>query len=131
MEKAITAIVIGVGDRGNIYGDYALLHLDKIEIVGVAEPRLSRREMFARKHNILEDQVFDNWEAILKQDKIADTAIITTPDHLHIKPAIMAMEKGYDVLLEKPMATTLEDCQELAEKAQELNRTLQICHVLR
>jgi predicted dehydrogenase len=45
---------------------------------------------------------------LLEKGKIADGAIITTQDQMHVEPAVMAMEASHDVLLEKPMDDTLE-----------------------
>lgn len=41
------------------------------------------------------------------------------------------MEKGYDLLLEKPIATSIEDCEAIYEAATRLNRKVIVCHVLR
>ena len=41
------------------------------------------------------------------------------------------MEKGYDILLEKPIARTWEECAAIVAKARELNRIVSVCHVLR
>jgi predicted dehydrogenase len=48
-----------------------------------------------------------------------------------MEPATAALETGYDVLLEKPMAATLHDCVRLVHTAEKTGRLLQICHVLR
>jgi predicted dehydrogenase len=50
---------------------------------------------------------------------------------MHTMPTLAAFKAGYDVLLEKPMATTLEECQQLVLAAEEAGRQLHICHVLR
>ena len=62
---------------------------------------------------------------------MADAALVCTLDRQHIGPALAAMEAGYDVLLEKPMATTLADCVRLVQASERTGRLLQICHVLR
>ncbi|MEE9410672.1 MAG: Gfo/Idh/MocA family oxidoreductase, partial [Candidatus Heimdallarchaeota archaeon] len=112
MPKKLTAILIGAGDRGaNTYGDYALRHPEEIKFLAVAEPLDLRRELFAEKHRIQKKYVFTSWESLLKSDKLADIAVIATQDQMHAEPAIQAMEKGYEVLLEKPMATTIEECK--------------------
>ncbi|MCG3217049.1 MAG: Gfo/Idh/MocA family oxidoreductase [Candidatus Heimdallarchaeota archaeon] len=132
MPKKLTAILIGAGDRGaNTYGDYALRHPEEIKFLAVAEPLDLRRELFAEKHRIQKKYVFTSWESLLKSDKLADIAVIATQDQMHAEPAIQAMEKGYDVLLEKPMATTIEECKKLVEVSERTGKLLQICHVLR
>jgi predicted dehydrogenase len=50
---------------------------------------------------------------------------------MHTQPTSAALNAGYDVLLEKPMATTLAECQQLVRTAEQANRQLHICHVLR
>ena len=54
------------------------------------------------------DRCYTSWELLLKQQKLADVAIIATPDQMHVGPAVAAAKLGYHLLLEKPMATTLE-----------------------
>ncbi len=132
MSEKLSAIVIGAGDRGaDTYGEYALQHPDEIGFIAVAEPIDSRRESFATKHQISSDFCFKTWEKLLELEKLADIAVITTQDRMHAEPAIRAMQQGYDVLLEKPMATTVEDCKKLVEVSEQTGRLLQICHVLK
>jgi predicted dehydrogenase len=132
MIEPITAILIGAGDRGaDTYGEYALRYPNSIKFVAIAEPQEKRRERFANKHQILKENIFESWEPLLESEKFADVAIITTQDKMHYEPTIMALKLGYDVLLEKPMATTLEECKSLADVAEEEDKILQICHVQR
>lgn len=71
------------------------------------------------------------WEDLLEKEQMARAAVICTQDQMHVDPTLKALERGYDVLLEKPMATTIQDCIKLVKKTEEVNRQLQICHVLR
>ena len=128
----IQAILIGAGQRGReAYGPYALQHPDEIQFVAVAEPDPVRRGSFARQHNISPENQFESWEALLEQPQYGQAALICTQDQQHTAPTLAALRAGYDVLLEKPMATTLEECQQLVAVAEETGRQLHICHVLR
>ncbi len=131
MDKPITAVSIAVGDRGTIYGQFALKFPQKLKIIAVAEPNETRRENYARIHKISSNHCFSDWKELLNSKQIAKIAIIATPDQVHFEPAIKAMKLGYDVLLEKPMAVTVEDCIELVNTSKETGKILQICHVLR
>jgi predicted dehydrogenase len=132
MSQPLTAILIGAGSRGyEAYSPYALAHPDEIRFVAVAEPHDARRARFAQAHAIPPERQFRTWEDLLAQGQIADTALVCTLDRTHVEPTVAALEAGYDVLLEKPMATTLADCVRLVQTAEHTGQLLQICHVLR
>ena len=46
-----------------------------------------------------------------------DAIVVTTPHQVHVRDTLLALEAGKHVLVEKPMATTLEDCDRMAETA--------------
>ncbi|MCP4754502.1 MAG: Gfo/Idh/MocA family oxidoreductase, partial [Proteobacteria bacterium] len=129
--KPRTAIVVGAGDRGTIYASFAKRKPDRLDIVGVAEPIKERRDKIVQQHNIPSKSVFESWEEVLSQPQMADGAIIATQDTLHVNPAVKALESGYHVLLEKPMALNLGECHRVAETSQRTGLTLNVCHVLR
>ena len=132
--KPITAILIGAGFRGrNSYGIYGLKYPDRLKFVAVAEPDPTKRELFQKEHGIADSNVFRTWQEILDPSigKIADIAFICTQDRMHYEPAIKALELGYDLLLEKPISPNLDECQHISKLAQEKNRIVQVCHVLR
>jgi len=129
--RSISAVLCGAGNRGkDVYGVYALQHPEDIVFLAVAEPNPVRRNEFATAHDIPSKRCFESWEELLAQPKMADAAFITTQDQLHTQPALKALEMGYNVLLEKPMATTLDECFLLARKAGECGLELRIAHVL-
>ncbi len=123
--------IIGAGNRGNIYSDYALLHPDKFKVVAVAEPNEERRRQFVQKHQIDNSLVFHSFEALFATEKISDAVIVSTQDHDHYRPVMIALEKGYHVLVEKPMSPNLDECIEMVAKAKEENRLLLLGYVLR
>ncbi|HXL58853.1 MAG TPA: Gfo/Idh/MocA family oxidoreductase [Chitinophagaceae bacterium] len=129
--KPVTAILIGAGHRGNIYANYAVLHPDELNITGVAEVHAVRNGMFARKHKIPSAKRFYTWEDVFKKEKFADAVIIATPDNVHVGPCIKALEKGYHVLLEKPIACTEEECRLILNTAKATGKIVGVCHVLR
>ena len=131
-EFPITAVLCGAGNRGmTIYGQYALKYPEKLKFVAVAEPIESRRKRFAQQHDISSENCFFSWKDLFNEQKLADIAVISTQDQMHIDPTIQAIEKGYDVLLEKPMAHTLEGCIKIVKSAEKANKRLGISHVLR
>ena len=129
--KPVTFVVIGAGSRGLTYSRFALQHPDRAKVVGVAEPRDSRRESFVRQHDISAKNIFLDWQELADAPKIADVAIISTQDALHTEPAIAMAKKGYHILLEKPMAPSAKDCFRIVDSIQKTGVFLAVCHVLR
>ncbi len=131
LTKAITAITCGAGNRGNVYGSFALQYPDQLDIIGVAEPITIRNERYAIKHNIATENRFTTWEDVFKKPKFADAIIISTPDNLHYGPCIKALEMGYDILLEKPISPSEKECRNILALAKKTGRIVAVCHVLR
>ncbi len=132
MNRPIEAVLIGAGNRGaEAYAPYALHHPDQLRFVAVAEPNPARRARFALEHHIPQERQFSAWEELLAQPQLGEAALVCTQDWQHTAPALAAMQKGYHVLLEKPMATTAKACRQLVEASETFDRQLHICHVLR
>ena len=131
VKNPVSAITLGAGNRGNVYGNYGIQFPKELDIVGVAEPISIRNERYKKKHNILDENSFDTWEHVFNRPKFADAVIITTPDDLHYAPCIKALEMGYDVLLEKPIAPTEKECLHILNLANKTGRIVAVCHVLR
>ncbi len=130
-DRPLTAITLGAGNRGTVYGDYAAGFPDDLDIVGVAEPIVERNDFHAKTHDIPDENRFVTWEHVLERPKFADMVIVSMPDDLHHEPCIQAMRLGYDVLLEKPMAQSEAECREILKVQQETGRVVGIAHVLR
>lgn len=130
-QGAITAVVLGASGRGKLYGDYASEHPDELKIVGIAELVDLRRQMYGDKYGVPVENRVVTWQEMLERPKFADAVIIATPDHLHYEPCMRAIDLGYDILLEKPIAQTLEQCKKLVEYARSKKKIVCLTHVLR
>ena len=94
-------VLIGAGQRGMIYAQNAQKRGH--EIAAVAETDPVRRAIAAGEFGIPEERCFSSGEALLAQPRMGEAAIIATMDRDHFHEAIPAMEKGYHLLLEKPI----------------------------
>jgi predicted dehydrogenase len=130
-DRPLTCVVIGAGNRGGTYARYAEKYPDEWQIVGVAEPILHRKQRMAGAHKIPKEQCFVTWEHVFERPRFADVAIITTPDRLHYGPAMAALEQGYDLLLEKPIAQSWKQCKAILDLSRKMDRIVAVCHVLR
>lgn len=128
----VTLALIGAGQRGTFaYGPFAFDFPARARFVAVAEPNPDRRGGFSGQHGIPPERRFSSWEDLLDVPQMADAVLIATPDRLHHDPAVAALEAGYHVLVEKPMATSLADLVDVVAVAGRTGRLLQVCHVLR
>jgi predicted dehydrogenase len=132
MTKPVRLMLFGAGNRGaDAYGAYALRHPDQVNFIAVADPDPVRREKFAQAHQIRPEHQFTTWQETLQVGKIADAVVDATQDELHHDSAVAALQAGYDMLLEKPIAPTLAQTLDIIRTAEANDRTLVICHVLR
>lgn len=129
--KKIKVILIGAGARGIGYTDIMSEKPEQFEVVAVAEPIENRRDHVKNKHHIPDAYCFSDYKELLKLGKIADLAIIGTMDRMHFEPAMEAIRLHYDLLLEKPIAPTAEECLEITRAAKEQGVKVVICTVLR
>ena len=132
MKTPIEVMVLGAGGRGTFaYAPYARNHPEELNITAVAEPDADRRNRFGDMYEIAPERRFASWEEALSAGQMAKAVINCTMDQMHVASTVAALNAGYDVLLEKPMAVTPAECRLLVDTAEKLGRTLQICHVLR
>ncbi len=129
--KKVSFVVVGAGSRGGIYAKYILEHPDEAEVVAVCEPRDEARERLADAHNIPANMRFKDWRDIADRPRLADAVCICTQDSMHKDPAVAFAKLGYHILLEKPLAPTVEDCKVICDAAKEYGVMLAVCHVLR
>ena len=123
---------MGAGNRGHLaYGAYALRHPEDAKFVAVVEPHEGRRARFADAHRIPADRQFRSWEELADRAPLAPALVNATMDETHRDSTLALLGAGYEILLEKPIAPTAEECVEIVEAAERHGRMLGISHVLR
>lgn len=130
-EKAMKAIIIGCGDRGRRYAQYAKDYPLEMEIAAVAEPVEAKKQYMKEMHKLSDDKIYNDWKEVAELPRLADFVVIATQDNMHCEPALAFIDKGYDILLEKPMAPTPEECKKITEAAEKKGVKVVVCHVLR
>lgn len=126
-----TAVIVGAGHRALNYASYAEKYPEKFKIVGVAEPSAERRRIVCERFGIPAERAFCSAEELAAVPKFADAAINGTMDRQHVPTTVPLLERGYDVLLEKPFAISPAEVKTLEDAVQRTGRQVMICHVLR
>ena len=106
MSRRLRTAIIGCGKVAHLHAR-ALTRLPEAEFVAVADVDAARAQAFASRYGVeAREDLAD-----------AEVVIICTPHPLHKEAAIAAMNKGAHVLVEKPLATTVADCDEMIAAA--------------
>lgn len=80
------------------------------------------------------ERVYSSWQEMLEKEaqlpegERMDFVSIVTPNHVHFAPAMMALEKGFHVALDKPMTFSLEEAKQLAAKVKETGKLFLLTH---
>ncbi|MBM3414858.1 MAG: Gfo/Idh/MocA family oxidoreductase [Bacteroidetes bacterium] len=89
----------------------------------------SGRSLYLDENRIYTDyKVMLEKEAAMPADKRIDFVSIVTPNFVHFEPAMLALEKGFHAVIEKPITFTLEQAKQLKQKVEETGLTLLLCH---
>jgi predicted dehydrogenase len=122
--ELVRAAVVGVGYLGAFHAEkYA--SLPGVELVGVVDVNRARAEEIARKVGV---------PAVAALDELfgrIDCASIAVPTPAHAPVAAALLEHGIDVLVEKPITSTLDEGRRLVELAAARGRILQVGHLER
>lgn len=131
MSRTVKIAIIGAGNRGQAFAKLLAGRSDA-EVVAVADPRDCQRKQVAGIARIPESGEFRDWSEITaRPERIADAAIIAVQDGAHCEAACAFAARGYQLLLEKPMAPTWEECRRIVKTARDSQVGLTICHELR
>jgi predicted dehydrogenase len=130
-KKPLKLACIGCGARAQTYTPLAARHPGQFQLVAGADPVPARVEKIRRASGCPEFRGFASAEAILAAGKLADVMIVATPDNFHFDHCQGALKLGYDVLLEKPISTRVEQVLEIERLAKAAHRRVMVCFVLR
>jgi predicted dehydrogenase len=116
--------VIGIGNMGQHHARVLSL-LKDVELVGVADVNVERGLDTASKHRV---RFFEDYHDLLP---LVDAVCIAVPTRLHYDVGLTCLKAGIHVLIEKPIAATIEEAESLVSIAAECNHILQVGHIER
>lgn len=123
--------ILGYGGRGFHYAKLCGQMKADFEVVSVIDHSEEKLNLARETNKLSESRLFLTLDDFLAAPKIADWLFVCTQDKDHREHAVKALRKGYHLLLEKPVACTMEDCLEIERVAKEMNLQVAVCHVLR
>ena len=119
MKEKLKTAIVGVGKVTDIHAA-ALSRLGESQFTAVCSSKRDKAEAFAGKYGI---KGYTDVADMVQKERI-DAAIICTPHPFHRAPAIAAMEAGANVLIEKPFASSLEDCDAMLATAEKYKKQI-------
>ncbi|QNT78479.1 Gfo/Idh/MocA family protein [Entomobacter blattae] len=115
--KTLKVALIGTGKVSTIHAD-AFKHTPGTELVAVCGTSREKAQQFAAPYSL---QGFDSVQKMIETTK-ADIVSICTPHPRHAEVAVPALEMGCHILVEKPLASSLEDCDAILQAAERYKR---------
>ncbi|KAI0254923.1 hypothetical protein BJV78DRAFT_1120414 [Lactifluus subvellereus] len=140
LAKPVTLAIIGCGQRGNAYAKFSLIEPNKCRVVAIAEPRSKTRALTASRYGVDGTLVFETWEQFHEASaetiqtsgrRLADAVIIAVQDSMHAELVEAFAAQRYDILCEKPMATSIEHCLQIEAAVKKAGIVFGMGHVLR
>lgn len=126
-ESKLKVLVVGCGNMGASHAT-AYHEMDGVDIVGLVSPGKSKEKLNEKLGG--KYPLFDNYETALNQTSPDAVCISTYPD-THERYAIMALEKGCHVFIEKPLADTVRGSERVAAAALKSGKKLVVGYILR
>lgn len=132
MSKITSIALIGAGCRGkDAYATAIYKEKMAARFVAVVDPIEEKRQNMMDMFDIGSDMAFEKEDDFFSKGKICDAVIIATQDRDHYRQVMKALDLGYDIILEKPISTNLEEILKIEKKAIETKNKVIVCHVLR
>ena len=133
--KQVKIIIVGNGERAGCYCKYAISDPDRLKIEAIVDPDERKLNEGKLLYGVPEDKLFRSVKDCVdyydKNGKTADGVLNCTMDELHYETAMPFLERGYNMLIEKPVVNNLRDLLEIKRVAEKNECLLMVCHVLR
>jgi predicted dehydrogenase len=101
-------------------------------VTAVAEPRLDRRQAAAAEFGVADTWSVSDWTGLIAgRDLDVDAVVVATPDRQHTAPALALIARGLPLLLEKPMAPSEDEAEQIVTAAARHGVLVCVAHVLR
>jgi predicted dehydrogenase len=123
MSKKIRVLLVGAAFSADLHVDGYARCTDIAEVVAICDKDLSRVKALADRYGLKNYKAYDDFKKAIDEVD-CDIMDICLPNFLHHDVALAAFKKGRHVISEKPLATTVEDAEEMVEAANKADRKL-------
>ncbi|RKN80534.1 Gfo/Idh/MocA family protein [Paenibacillus ginsengarvi] len=121
--KVLKVGIIGQGRSGrHIHGNQLLKMKEHYEITAIADSIEERQQIAKREYGC---NAYHTWQEMIENEKL-DLVVNAAPSHLHFEISMQVLDRGVNVLCEKPLAKTVEEVNQLIEKSKKSNKTLAV-----
>ncbi len=126
-QKKLGIALVGLGSYSTGQLAPALQETEHCYLAGIVTGTPSKAETWKKKYNIPEKNIY-NYETFdqIKDNPDIDVVYVVLPNSMHAEYTIRAAEAGKHVICEKPMATSVEDCQRMLDACSKNNVRLSI-----
>ena len=129
--KKIWAVVVGYGNRGQVYADYSLEEPAELGIAAIVDPNEFKLQEAKTRYGLSSESLFRSFAEFAASGIACDIVINSTMDQQHYEIALEILNAGYHMLMEKPIVPEAGQLREIQRLANEKNLNVFICHVLR
>lgn len=127
MSRKVKFGAVGASNMGLMHIE-AIAHHPEMELVAVCDKNPERLEIV--KQRVGETKLYTDWQELIHDPEI-EAVVLCVPDQWHVEMTKEALKAGKDVLCEKPMALTLEECEEMRAAEREYGHRLMIGQICR
>jgi predicted dehydrogenase len=119
---------------GGVHRTAAAIAGNWVLVAGALSSTPEKSRASGAELGLTDDRNYGSWaemlasEATLPADKRIEAVAIVTPNHMHAPPAIAALEAGFDVIIDKPLADTLANAQAIADAVTRTGRRIAVTH---
>lgn len=119
--RKLRVLIIGAAFSADLHSDGYSRILDKVDIVGICDKNTDAIKTLADRYGFEGYEAYDDIDTAIENCD-CDLVDICMPNFLHHYVAIKAMNAGRDIICEKPLATTVEDAEDMVKTAEKLGK---------
>jgi len=116
--------IVGLGRQGMLHF-MNCFKIDNVEVVGVAD---NSQKALTKARSLGVSNLYQDYNELFRAHPNLDAVILSVPNYLHLTSIQTALEAGFNVFTEKPLANTVEECMQIVNLVQKSGRKLMVGH---
>lgn len=123
MDKKLNIAIVGLGNRGKHCFGSLLKQRSDCRVAALCDTNRHRAELVAKDHD--DPAIYTDFAEMLDKEQL-DGVVITTPDEFHEQCAVLALQKKVNVIIDKPLATTVSGCKNIMAEVEKSGKIAMI-----